>query len=56
MSAGFSFGSLGDILQLCHIGIAVGKALDDSRGSVQDYQDLRNDLDQFVHILQNVSL
>lgn len=54
MSVGFTFGSLGDILQLCQIGIAVGKALNESRGSARDYQNLRNDLDQFVHVLQNV--
>ncbi|KAK1979597.1 hypothetical protein LZ30DRAFT_596571 [Colletotrichum cereale] len=54
MSAGFTFGSLGDILQLCQISIAVGKALDDSSGSVRSYQRLRNDLDQFVQVLQNV--
>ncbi|KXH42470.1 hypothetical protein CNYM01_08515 [Colletotrichum nymphaeae SA-01] len=54
MSAGFTFGSLGDILQLCQIGIAASKALSDTSGSVSDYKDLRHDIDRFVQILQNV--
>ncbi|KXH37021.1 hypothetical protein CSIM01_00085 [Colletotrichum simmondsii] len=54
MSIGFTFGSLGDILQLCQIGIAASKALSDTSGSVSNYKDLRHDLDRFVQILQNV--
>ncbi|KAG7044972.1 hypothetical protein JMJ77_0004430 [Colletotrichum scovillei] len=53
MSIGFTFGSLGDILQLCQIGIAASKALSHTGGSVSNYKDLRDDLDRFVQILQN---
>ncbi|WYZ36717.1 hypothetical protein EsH8_II_000223 [Colletotrichum jinshuiense] len=54
MSAVFTFGSLGDILTLCQIAMALGKAVGDSQGSAKTYQALKNDIDAFVHILMKV--
>jgi hypothetical protein len=40
MSASFAFGNVGDIIAICQISCALGKALSDSRGSAQEYRKL----------------
>ncbi|KAF9877565.1 hypothetical protein CkaCkLH20_04700 [Colletotrichum karsti] len=54
MSAAFTFGSLGDILTLCQIGMALGKAVGSSQGSAKTYQALKTNVDSFVQILIKV--
>jgi hypothetical protein len=44
MSIGFTFGSLGDILSLCILVKDLVAALDNSRGSSADYQELIREL------------
>ncbi|KAB5576011.1 hypothetical protein GE09DRAFT_1265508 [Coniochaeta sp. 2T2.1] len=54
MSAAFSFGSLGDIITISKLVYQLARALDDSRGSVKAYRDLRQDLNIFGQILVQV--
>ncbi|KAH6682232.1 hypothetical protein F5X68DRAFT_233950 [Plectosphaerella plurivora] len=51
MAASFSFGSVGDIIALCQIAVELGRALDDTRGSAKEYQDLQQDLFDFVNVI-----
>ncbi len=55
MAAAFTFGSLGDILTLCQLGVQLGTALSSSRGSSKDYLDFRNDVDAYGAVLMKVS-
>ncbi|KAH8774771.1 hypothetical protein F5883DRAFT_547581 [Diaporthe sp. PMI_573] len=55
MAAAFTFGSLGDILAICQIGVSLGKAISDKRGSAKDYQEFRNDVDSLVQVLMQVA-
>lgn len=58
MAAAFTFGSLGDIIQLSHIAIQLGRAIGFGRGAIgesaAEYQEIRHDLDIFVGILMQV--
>lgn len=56
MAAAFSFGSVGDIIALCQIAVELGRALNDSRGSVKEFQDLEQDLYSLVNILGQVRI
>ncbi len=53
MEVALTFGSLGDIIDVCRIAIRLTQALD-ATGSAKEYQDLRYDLDIFVQILMQV--
>lgn len=60
MEVAFTFGSLGDIKDLSQLTIQLGQAVGivsaASRGaSAREYQDLRQDLDLFVHVLKQAS-
>ncbi|KAI1164132.1 hypothetical protein F5B18DRAFT_651063 [Nemania serpens] len=52
MAAAFTFGSLGDIVQLSQIAIQLGRAIGFGRAAIgesaAEYQEIRNDLDIFV--------
>lgn len=58
MEVALTFGSLGDILQLCQITIQLGRAVGDgiegAGESVTEYRQLRQELDTFVQILMQV--
>lgn len=54
MSAALTFGSVGDILAFCGVVVELSRALSTVRGSAQEYQCLRKDLDQFVQVLMLV--
>lgn len=58
MSVAFTFGSFGDIIAICQIAVKLSHALGvGSRaagGSAREYQDLRQDVDNFVQILVKV--
>jgi hypothetical protein len=54
MSVGFTFGSLGDILQLCLLVKDLIVALDSSRGSSAEYQELIRELSALDHVLLEV--
>jgi hypothetical protein len=54
MSAAFTFGSLGDIIAVTQLVYQLAKALDHSRGSAREYQELRKDVDLFGQILVEV--
>jgi hypothetical protein len=56
MAAAFTFGSIGDIIAVCQIGIQLGTAISNKRGSSREYQDFRNDVDAFVEVLIQVIL
>lgn len=60
MAAAFTFGSLGDIVQLSQIAIQLGRAIGFGRAAIgesaAEYQEIRNDLDIFVGILMRASL
>lgn len=55
MEVALTFGSLGDIIQLCQLAIQLGRAVGVGCGEVsesaKEYQQVRNDLNTFVHIL-----
>lgn len=55
MEVALTFGSLGDIIQLCQLAIQLGRAVGVGCGAVsesaKEYQRVRDDLDTFVHIL-----
>ena len=55
-----TFGSIGDILQLCQVSIQLGRAIGLGCGaaggeSSKEYLELRDDLDVFVRMLMQVS-
>ncbi|KAM0327670.1 hypothetical protein ACHAQA_005963 [Verticillium albo-atrum] len=58
MDVGFTFGSFGDIITLCHLVKVLGNALGLGPGGVSTsankYQDLRKALDNFEHVLIQV--
>ncbi|KAM0440867.1 hypothetical protein ACHAPT_000169 [Fusarium lateritium] len=56
MEVALTFGSLGDIIQLCQLAIQLGKAVGGAAGgeSAKEYQELGDDLDSFVRILMQV--
>lgn len=58
MEVALTFGSLGDIIQLCQIAVQLGRAVGVGCGapgqSVEEYRELRDDLDFFVRILTQV--
>ncbi|KAI8719316.1 hypothetical protein NCS52_00712200 [Fusarium sp. LHS14.1] len=58
MEVALTFGSLGDIIQLCQLAIqltqAVGVGCQGAGESVKEYQELRDDLGLFVRILTQV--
>ena len=56
MSAGFTFGSVGDIVSLCIIIKDLVKALDDSRGSSSEYQEVIRELWALERVLMEVEL
>lgn len=53
MSVALTFGSLGDIIALCGLAVGFSKALSSTQGSVQAYQGLKHELDQFVQVLMH---
>lgn len=60
MDIAFTFGSLGDIIQLCQLAIQLGRAVGIGGAAVngnscQEYQQLRDDLDLFVGVLMQAS-
>lgn len=59
MEVALTFGSLGDIIQLCQLAVqlsrAVGIGCHANGNSAVEYQELRNDLDTLVRILMQVS-
>lgn len=59
MEVALTFGSLGDIIQLCQLAIQLGRAVGVGCGAVgesaKEYQELRHDLDFFVRILMQVN-
>ena len=60
MEVALTFGSLGDIIQLCQLAIQLGRAVGVGCGavgeSVKEYQELRDDLDFSVRILTQVKV
>lgn len=58
MEVALTFGSLGDIIQLCQLAIQLSRAVGVGCGavgeSVKEYLELRKDLDFFVRILMQV--
>jgi hypothetical protein len=58
MEVALTFGSLGDIIQLCQLAIQLSRAVGVGYGAVgqsaKEYQDLQDDLDTFVHVLLQV--
>lgn len=56
MSAGFTFGSVGDIISLCINIKDLVKALDDSRGSSAEYQEVIRELWALDRVLLEVEL
>ncbi|KAJ3534678.1 hypothetical protein NM208_g7444 [Fusarium decemcellulare] len=58
MEVALTFGSLGDIIQLCQLAIQLGRAVGVGCGAVgesaHEYQELHDDLDFFVRILMQV--
>lgn len=60
MDFALSFGSLGDIIQLCQLAIQLGRAVGVGTAAVngssaKEYQQLRHDLDLFVGVLMQAS-
>lgn len=51
---GFTFGSFGDIITIIGLAVQVHKALSESAGSSEEYQDLLADLGSFSQLLQIV--
>src|SRR4051812_40391964 len=56
MEVAVTFGSLGDIMAICHVALQLGRALATGADgtSAKEYQALRNDLDTFVEVLMQV--
>lgn len=59
MDIALTFGSVGDMIQVCQIALQLGRAIGAGHGaaggeSSKEYQELRNDLDLFVHTLTQV--
>ncbi|VUC26916.1 unnamed protein product [Clonostachys rosea] len=54
MAVAFSSGGLGEILAICQIGLSLGKAISDERGSAKDYQEFRQDVDSLIKVLMQV--
>ncbi|KAL2675159.1 hypothetical protein Neosp_011340 [[Neocosmospora] mangrovei] len=58
MEVALTFGSLGDIIQLCILAVQLGRAVGVGSGAVgesaNEYQELRDDLNFFVRILMQV--
>ncbi|CZR63961.1 uncharacterized protein PAC_13858 [Phialocephala subalpina] len=52
--SGITFGSVGDIIAVGQIALALAKALSDSRGSAKEYQDLVKELQAFEQALLQV--
>lgn len=59
MEVGLAFGSVGDIIQLCQLAIklkrAIGAGCHGIGESAEEYQELREELDNLVRILMQVS-
>lgn len=60
MEVALTFGSLGDIIQLCQLAIQLGRAVGvgcgaAGGGSTREYQHLRHDLDVLVRVLMQAS-
>jgi hypothetical protein len=55
MSVGITFGSLGDLIAVSEIAWSLGKALNDSRGSINEYNCLGKELENFSKTFQQVS-
>ncbi len=53
--AAFTFGSLGDILTLCQLGVQLGTALSSQRGSSKEYLEFRKDVEAYGAVLMQVS-
>lgn len=56
MSVDFTFGALGDIISVCLIVKELVAALDDSKGSSAEYQQLIRELRALEHVLLQVDL
>lgn len=56
MSAAVTFGLIGDIISLCLLVKDVVKALDDSRGSSSEYQEVIRELRALERVLLEVEL
>lgn len=56
MSFGVTFGSIGDLIAVGEIAVSLAKALNDSRGSVKEYQDLMKELQLFDKTLFQTTL
>ncbi|ROV98050.1 hypothetical protein VMCG_07055 [Cytospora schulzeri] len=54
MEFALTFGSIGDIIALCHVVYRFGQAMKDATAICTEYQDLRTDLEGFVRILMQV--
>lgn len=58
MEVALTFGSVGDIIQLCQLAVQLGRAVGMGCGAVgesaKEYQELRHDLSFFVRILMQV--
>lgn len=59
MEVALTFGSLGDIIQLCQLAIqlsrAIGVGCNANGDSSTEYQELRSELDTLVRVLMQVS-
>lgn len=60
MEVALTFGSLGDIVQVCQLAIQLGRAVGVGcgapvSGSVTDYRQVRENLDNFIQVLMQVS-
>jgi hypothetical protein len=56
MSVSITFGSIGDIIAVGQIAWSIAKAVNDSRGSAQEYQCLVKELQKFDQALLQASL
>ncbi|KAK8112668.1 hypothetical protein PG984_013194 [Apiospora sp. TS-2023a] len=54
MEVALTFGSVGDLIAICQIAIQLRQALGTASGSAKEYQDLREDVDNFTQILGQV--
>lgn len=60
MEVALTFGSLGDIIQLCQLAVQLGRAVGIGCGaaggeSAREYQQIRHDIDIFVKVLMQAS-
>lgn len=53
--SGITFGSVGDIIAVGQIALALAQALSSSRGSAKEYQSLVKELEKFDQALLQVS-